>query len=175
MARNWRNRWWNFRRRNACCRSVAGYWAQWSTINFNAEQAIQLFAIACEDPQASGRPISQWTARVSSRDEKTGHRREHLGATCGAITLKLRVETTPDSLLVNPPLWTSSLRTKSTTLLTSTAAARALQRAHSMYWWNDRDSSALCAKRQTYPQTRKSATQSLSMSVGTQTLIPTLM
>jgi len=23
---------------------------------------------------------------------------------CGAITLKLRVETTPDSLLVNPPL-----------------------------------------------------------------------
>lgn len=32
-------------------------------LTFNAEQVIELFAIACEDPEASGRPISQWTAR----------------------------------------------------------------------------------------------------------------
>lgn len=30
---------------------------------FTAEQLCHLFAIACEDPKASGRPIEQWTAR----------------------------------------------------------------------------------------------------------------
>ncbi len=30
---------------------------------FSLEQVTQLYAIACEDPQASERPISQWTSR----------------------------------------------------------------------------------------------------------------
>ena len=30
---------------------------------FTAEQLTHLFAIACEDPRASGRPISHWTSR----------------------------------------------------------------------------------------------------------------
>jgi len=61
---------WNFRMPVAVRLQDTG--AQWSTINFNAEQAIQLF-IACEDPQASGRPISQWTARELAQEmKKTG-------------------------------------------------------------------------------------------------------
>jgi putative transposase len=30
---------------------------------FSAEQVVQIVAIACEDPQASGYPISHWTAK----------------------------------------------------------------------------------------------------------------
>ena len=30
---------------------------------FSAEQQVKIIAVACEDPQASGRPISHWTPR----------------------------------------------------------------------------------------------------------------
>lgn len=30
---------------------------------FNLEQVVQIVALACEDPQSSGRPISEWTVR----------------------------------------------------------------------------------------------------------------
>ena len=99
-------------------------------LTFNAEQVIQLFAIACEDPQASGRPISQWTARELAQEMKRrGNALEHLGATCGAITRRSRVETTPDSLLVNPPPLDEQFEDKvnDITQVYQTAAARALQ------------------------------------------------
>ncbi len=31
-------------------------------VKFSAEQVVQIIAIACETPQLSGRPISQWSA-----------------------------------------------------------------------------------------------------------------
>jgi len=79
MARNWRNRW-ELSERNALpfgCRILE----QWSTINFNAEQAINCSPLPVKTHKLPDVP-SVNGQRVSSRDEKTGHRREHLGATC---------------------------------------------------------------------------------------------
>lgn len=91
MARNWRNRWWELSEKGMpVAYGVQDTERSGAPLTFSAEQVIQLFAIACEDPQASGRPISQWTARELAQEMKRrGIALEHLGATCGAITLKL--------------------------------------------------------------------------------------
>jgi transposase len=64
MARTWRERW-----LESCERQVPmGKRLQdaeriGAPLTFSAEQVIQLFAIACEKPAESERPISHWTAR----------------------------------------------------------------------------------------------------------------
>src|SRR5262249_61234199 len=40
---------------------------------FTAEQIVQIVAVACEDPAASGRPVSHWTPReVAAEVRKRG-------------------------------------------------------------------------------------------------------
>lgn len=64
MARTWRERW-----LESCERQVPmGKRLQdaeriGAPLTFSAEQVIQLFALACEKPGESERPISHWTAR----------------------------------------------------------------------------------------------------------------
>ena len=64
MARTWRERW-----LESCERQVPiGKRLQdaeriGAPLTFSAEQVIQLFAIACEKPAESERPISHWTAK----------------------------------------------------------------------------------------------------------------
>lgn len=64
MARTWRERW-----LESCEREVPiGKRLEdaeriGAPLTFSAEQIIQLFAIACENPAESERPISHWTAR----------------------------------------------------------------------------------------------------------------
>lgn len=64
MARTWRERW-----LESCEREVPiGKRLEdaeriGAPLTFSAQQVIQLFAIACENPAESERPISHWTAR----------------------------------------------------------------------------------------------------------------
>lgn len=37
-------------------------------VKFTAQQVTQIIAIACEDPQRSGRPISQWSASLIAQE-----------------------------------------------------------------------------------------------------------
>jgi putative transposase len=64
MARTWRERW-----LETCEREVGiekrlqDAERSGAPLRFSAEQVIQLFAIACENPSESGHPMSHWTAR----------------------------------------------------------------------------------------------------------------
>jgi len=63
MARLWRNRWLAVREQET---SVAGRLMDLprpgGPMTFSSEQILELFVIACEKPEAYGRPISHWTA-----------------------------------------------------------------------------------------------------------------
>jgi putative transposase len=64
MARLWRNRWLEL-----SVKEIPGgerlvdAERPGGPLTFSLEQILQLFAIACEQPEAYGRPISHWTAR----------------------------------------------------------------------------------------------------------------
>lgn len=67
MARLWRNRWYSFAgipldELSVSERLEDGPRAGKPTI-ISAEQVCQIVALACEAPEKSGRPISQWTGR----------------------------------------------------------------------------------------------------------------
>lgn len=53
---------------------------------FNIEQVVQIIALACEDPQASGLPITDWTPReLATVAIKRGNARAHFSPQCGAF------------------------------------------------------------------------------------------
>jgi putative transposase len=63
MARLWRERWLSLRVKEVsvedCLRDAERPGAP---ARFSLEQIVQLFAMACEQPEGYGRPISEWTA-----------------------------------------------------------------------------------------------------------------
>lgn len=64
MARLWRQRWGDLAQREIpVVERLHDAERPGAPATFTAEQLTHLFAIACEDPAASGRPISHWTAR----------------------------------------------------------------------------------------------------------------
>ena len=64
MARLWRNRWLELSEKNVPVVERLGDAPRpGGPMTFSLEQILQLFAIACEKPEAYGRPISHWTAR----------------------------------------------------------------------------------------------------------------
>ena len=64
MARLWRNRWLELSEKNVpVVERLADAPRPGGPMTFSLEQILQLFAIACEKPEAYGRPISHWTAR----------------------------------------------------------------------------------------------------------------
>jgi putative transposase len=63
MARTWRERWLESRERQVTIeKRLQDAERNGAPLTFSAEQVIQLFAIACENPADSERPISHWTA-----------------------------------------------------------------------------------------------------------------
>lgn len=64
MVRLWRERWLSNRGQDLstldCLRDAE---RSGTPAKFDAEQILHLFAIACESPEESDRPISQWTSR----------------------------------------------------------------------------------------------------------------
>ena len=64
MARLWRNRWLELSEKNLpVVERLADAPRPGGPMTFSLEQILQLFAIACEKPEAYGRPIRHWTAR----------------------------------------------------------------------------------------------------------------
>jgi len=74
----WRNRWYESTERRIAVEEKGGNERELEAIiieslrdayrsgtppKFSAEQVVQIVAIACEDPQASGYPVSHWTPR----------------------------------------------------------------------------------------------------------------
>lgn len=63
MARLWRNRWLEISVKNTpVIERLADAQRPGGPMTFSLEQILQLFAIACEQPEDYGRPISHWTA-----------------------------------------------------------------------------------------------------------------
>lgn len=64
MARLWRERWLELSKKDvAVVERLQDAERAGAPATFSLEQILQLFAIACEQPEQYGRPISEWTAR----------------------------------------------------------------------------------------------------------------
>jgi putative transposase len=63
MVRKWHHRWLDSAGRENTAKRLADAERLGAPPTFSPEQLTHLYAIACEDPEKSGRPISQWTAR----------------------------------------------------------------------------------------------------------------
>ena len=64
MARLWRNRWLELSQKDMpVLERLADAPRPGGPSTFSLEQILQLFALACEQPQTDGRPISHWTSR----------------------------------------------------------------------------------------------------------------
>ncbi len=64
MARLWRNRWMELSVKNVpVVERLADAPRPGGPMTFSLEQILQLFAIACDQPEDYGRPISHWTPR----------------------------------------------------------------------------------------------------------------
>jgi len=64
MVRDWRQRWFDTAESDvSVSERLQDAPRPGAPAHFTPEQLTHLFAIACEDPQESGRPISHWTAR----------------------------------------------------------------------------------------------------------------
>jgi len=63
MARLWRNRWLEMSQKElAVVERLQDAQRPGAPATFSLEQVVQLFAMACEQPEVYGRPISAWTA-----------------------------------------------------------------------------------------------------------------
>ena len=64
MARRWRNRWLELSKRSIGVRErLQDKERSGTPAQFSMEQVVELFALACSEPEEYGRPISDWTAR----------------------------------------------------------------------------------------------------------------
>jgi len=64
MARRWRNRWLELSKRSIPVRErLQDKERSGTPAKFSMEQVVELFALACSEPEDYGRPISDWTSR----------------------------------------------------------------------------------------------------------------
>lgn len=64
MARRWRHRWLELSERKLpVIERLQDDWRCGAPAKFSMEQVVELFALACCEPEDCGRPISHWTAR----------------------------------------------------------------------------------------------------------------
>lgn len=64
MARRWRNRWLELSERSVpVIERLQDGERSGTPAKFSMEQVVELFVLACSNPEDYGRPISDWTAR----------------------------------------------------------------------------------------------------------------
>ena len=69
MARRWRLRWLELSERSLpVIERLQDSERSGTPARFSMEQVVELFALACSDPEDYGRPISRWTARELSEE-----------------------------------------------------------------------------------------------------------
>lgn len=78
-----------------------------SPARISADQRCQIEALACEKPEHSGRPISQWTHReIADELIKRGIVATISARHAGRLLKRSRDQTPSDPLLAHPCLWT---------------------------------------------------------------------
>ena len=71
MARRWRNRWLEFHERSVpVIERLKDSERSGAPAKFKMEQVVELFALACSEPEDYGRPINDWTARELAEEMK---------------------------------------------------------------------------------------------------------
>ncbi len=69
MARRWRNRWLELSERSVpVIERLQDEERSGTPAKFSMEQVVELFALACSEPEDYGRPISDWTARELAQE-----------------------------------------------------------------------------------------------------------
>lgn len=121
MARLWRNRWLELSGKNrTVVERLADAPRPGGPMTFSLEQILQLFAIACEKPEAYGRPISDWTAReLASQVIKQGIVERISPRHVGRLMDEADLKPHQSQYWLNPPP-TSSLIKKSKIFVRST-------------------------------------------------------
>jgi putative transposase len=101
MARLWRNRWLELSQKDLpMVERLADAPRPGEPASFSLEQILQLFAIACEKPEAYGRPISHWTPRELAQGiGNSRHCRIDITASCEAIDERSRPQAAPVAIL----------------------------------------------------------------------------
>lgn len=105
MARLWRNRWSRFARIPLSELSVSERLTDAPRSGkpsvLSAEQICKIVALACEAPEKSGRPISQWTGREIADEIMHQNIVATISPRHAQRLLKKRSKTLPDSLLAD--------------------------------------------------------------------------
>jgi len=101
-------------------------------MTFSLEQILQLFAIACEKPEAYGRPISDWTARELADEGVKQGIVGHLSSACGTIDERSRFETAPVAILVESRPIRSKVKDICEVYLSAMARAQTAERTISI-------------------------------------------
>jgi len=121
MASLWRNRWLELSVKNLeVVQRLADAERLGGPMTFSLEQILQLFALACEKPEISGRPLSHWSARELADEALkqgivTSISPRHVGRLMAEADLKPH----QSQYWLNPPP-THSLMKKSKTSVRST-------------------------------------------------------
>jgi putative transposase len=105
MARQWRNRWSSFAPIPLSDLSVSERLEDaprpGKPSAISAEQLCKIVALACEAPEKSGRPISQWTGREIANEIMRQNIVETISPRHAQRILKKRSKTLPDPLLAD--------------------------------------------------------------------------
>jgi putative transposase len=107
MVRLWRGRWSSFApiplQELSVLERLADAPRPGKPSKISAEQRCKIVALACEAPERSGRPISQWTGQEIADELKKQGIVETISPRHAQRLLKKRFETVPDSVLVDSP------------------------------------------------------------------------
>lgn len=121
MARQWRKRWLAWPPSEIpVAKRLADAERPGGPATFSLEQIVQLFVLACEKPEESGRPISHWTPReLADEMIKRGIVESISPRHVGRLLAEADLKPHQAQYWLNPPP-TRSLRKKSTRFATST-------------------------------------------------------
>lgn len=120
MARLWRQRWLERAPTIPVAERLADAPRPGGPVTFTLEQTLQLFALACENPADSRRPISHWTPReLADEMVKRGWVERISPRHVGRLLAEADLKPHQVQYWLNPPP-TQSLRRRSKTSVTST-------------------------------------------------------
>ncbi len=119
MARRWRNRWLELSDRSLpVIERLLDSERSGTPTRFSMEQVVELFALACSEPEDYGRPISHWTARELSEEMvKQGIVESISPRHVGRLLEEAQIKHAREPLLVDTPPLMKNLMPKSTTSL----------------------------------------------------------
>jgi putative transposase len=119
MARRWRNRWLELSSRSwPVIERLLDSERSGTPTRFSMEQVVELFALACSEPEDYGRPISHWTAKELSEEMvKQGIVESISPRHVGRLLEEAQIKPHQNRYWLTPPPSMKNLMPKSTTSL----------------------------------------------------------